>query len=89
MRRARALEAADWQCAQCGKRGRLEVDHIVPRWKGGGDEPDNLQCLCRDCHILKTIEENGSCRGASEWMRFAMKKTGKRKAPRGLLDAAL
>ena len=45
----------------------MEVDHIVPRDKGGGHEPDNLQSLCSPCHALKTANENrighdkGSC----------------------------
>ena len=31
----------------------LEVDHIQPLEDGGSDEPDNLQVLCRGCHIDK------------------------------------
>ena len=86
-RRRAALERDEYACVQCHKRGRLEVDHIVPRWKGGGDELENLQCLCRDCHIVKTLEENGSCRGAGDWMRFAMKKGAPRRARGDLFDA--
>ena len=39
----------------CGERAR-EVDHILPRALGGGNEPFNLQSLCRKCHRQKTIE---------------------------------
>lgn len=39
--------------------GRLEVDHVVPLVAGGAVyDPDNLQALCRDCHIAKTAAEN-------------------------------
>ena len=31
-----------------------EVDHIVPKSKGGTDELFNLQLLCSECHRLKT-----------------------------------
>lgn len=32
---------------------QFEVDHIVPRASGGGDELDNLQLLCRQCNGSK------------------------------------
>lgn len=32
----------------------LELDHIVPIHKGGGENPENLQLLCRGCHKDKT-----------------------------------
>ena len=28
----------------------LEVDHIVPRARGGTDDPSNLRTLCKPCH---------------------------------------
>ncbi|THA43278.1 HNH endonuclease [Streptomyces sp. A1136] len=31
----------------------LTVDHIVPRSKGGSDQPDNLRVLCRACNSSK------------------------------------
>lgn len=30
--------------------GRIDVHHIVPISKGGGDEPSNLITLCAECH---------------------------------------
>lgn len=50
-----------WQCVQCGARGRLEVDHIIPV----RDAPEraydltNLQTLCVACHSRKTRIEVG------------------------------
>ena len=35
-----------------------EVDHVVPRWKGGRVfDKANLQSLCRDCHKRKSATE--------------------------------
>lgn len=49
-------------CRSCKKMGFVslatEVDHIVPLWMGGKEfERDNLQPICRECHIIKTSEE--------------------------------
>lgn len=41
------------RCRYCGKQApetELEVDHIVPRSKGGPDDPFNLVTTCRDCN---------------------------------------
>ena len=31
----------------------MEVDHVVPRSRGGWDHPDNLQLLCPNCNRIK------------------------------------
>ncbi|AKJ01661.1 Hypothetical protein AA314_03287 [Archangium gephyra] len=31
-----------------------QVDHIIPKAKGGKGEPSNGQVLCRDCNIKKS-----------------------------------
>ena len=48
-----------YRCQHCRKPGRLECDHVVPLQNGG--EPyalENLQALCRRCHLDKTAQEN-------------------------------
>ena len=30
-----------------------EVDHVVPRSRGGSDHPENLQLLCPNCNRIK------------------------------------
>lgn len=51
------------RCVECQKRGRLtlaqEVDHIVPKSRGGTDDIENLQSICRTCHARKTALEDG------------------------------
>ncbi len=36
-----------------------EVDHLVPLFKDGSNDLNNLQWLCIPCHSTKTIKETG------------------------------
>ena len=58
--RRRVLQRDGWKCRTCGRRGRLEVDHIKPQERGQSFvyDLDKLQTLCRGCHIRKTRREN-------------------------------
>jgi 5-methylcytosine-specific restriction endonuclease McrA len=56
------------KCAQCGKQIThsewLELDHIIPRGKGGCSCPENLQFLCANmegsgCHNKKHRQPKG------------------------------
>jgi 5-methylcytosine-specific restriction endonuclease McrA len=45
-----------YSCVHCKKHGsqaRLTLDHILPLSRGGKNEPDNIQPLCIDCHVIK------------------------------------
>ena len=60
----RALFARDgWRCAYCGTTsGRLTLDHIVPRSKGGESIWENVVTACSPCNLRKgdrTLEQVG------------------------------
>jgi hypothetical protein len=52
------LSRAQYVCEQCGlietDGTMLQVDHIIPRSKGGSNNVKNLQCLCSSCNNLKS-----------------------------------
>ncbi len=52
-----------WRCLSCGRSAKedgvlLEVDHILPRSKGGSDDISNLQTLCKKCNIGKSNKDD-------------------------------
>jgi hypothetical protein len=55
------------RCRECGKAGGVvaaeEVDHILPKVRGGRDDENNLQSLCKSHHSQKTAREVGFARG--------------------------
>lgn len=57
------LQRDQFQCQVCKRFGKMEVDHIIPSHKGGSNELDNLQAICKDCHIDKTEKEMYALRG--------------------------
>jgi 5-methylcytosine-specific restriction endonuclease McrA len=60
----RALFARDgWRCVYCGTAtGRLTLDHVVPRSRGGESIWENVVTSCATCNHRKgnrTLEESG------------------------------
>lgn len=47
------IERDGARCYYCGATESLCVDHIVPRARGGTNDLDNLQLLCRSCNSRK------------------------------------
>ena len=45
-------------CEMCGEPA-TQVDHIVPKSRGGGNEWENLQALCRRHHSAKSARYDG------------------------------
>lgn len=54
--RRRVLARDHHRCVRCGQDGN-QVDHIIPRKRGGDDDLDNLQTLCVECHKRKSSAE--------------------------------
>lgn len=48
-----------WKCAGCNSvlDATFEVDHKIPLYKGGTNQVDNLEALCRNCHGKKTLND--------------------------------
>lgn len=59
--RLQALRRDGFKCVECGKAGRLAVDHIqrVKTHPELAYEIENLQSLCWSCHSRKTHGEMG------------------------------
>jgi len=56
--RREVFKRDNYTCVECGAKksdgATLHVDHIIPVSKGGTDELDNLQTLCKDCNLNKS-----------------------------------
>ncbi len=53
----KVIKRDGYQCAICETSNDLAVDHIKPLSKGGGDDLENLQILCRHCNSRKGAKE--------------------------------
>ncbi|HSK16983.1 MAG TPA: HNH endonuclease [Gaiellaceae bacterium] len=50
----KALFARDGhECVYCGSRGRLTLDHVVPRSRGGDSVWENVVTSCAPCNLRK------------------------------------
>ena len=41
----------DGLCQECGQLRKLDSHHIVSRSRGGDESKENIQFLCRVCHM--------------------------------------
>lgn len=48
------MEHWGYQCAYCGSKKNITIDHIVPRSKGGNDITKNVLCCCQECNQDKS-----------------------------------
>lgn len=55
------LERDEYRCVYCGATDvPLQLDHAIPRSRGGSDDPSNLVAACKPCNCskgAKTVEE--------------------------------
>ena len=47
------------RCEKCKSTYALEIDHVIPKAKGGRSTPENLRLLCRNCNQRAAIQEFG------------------------------
>jgi 5-methylcytosine-specific restriction endonuclease McrA len=49
-----------WRCNICTQLlpACYEIDHIIPLFREGSNDSNNLQALCRNCHGVKSMKEN-------------------------------
>lgn len=58
--RKQVLKKYNYTCQMCLEpypEYQLENDHIIPLQLNGEDSINNCQCLCLDCHVIKTQKE--------------------------------
>jgi ATP adenylyltransferase len=66
--RFRVLKAGKQRCALCGitaKEKMLDVDHIIPRSRGGSSKEENLQVLCAKCNRSKGNKDDTDFRSSN------------------------
>lgn len=51
--RTQVFERDEYACVVCGVRRDLAVDHVIPVSKGGTNDIDNLQTMCRSHNSAK------------------------------------
>jgi diadenosine tetraphosphate (Ap4A) HIT family hydrolase/5-methylcytosine-specific restriction endonuclease McrA len=71
--RYEVLKRAKFRCELCGvpaDEKALQVDHIVPRNRGGADDISNLQALCYTCNAMKRDRDDTDFRRVAESYRY-------------------
>lgn len=55
------MKTQEFKCTYCNQPftygDRLEIDHIIPKSRGGKDTYSNLQLLHKICHVGKTRDD--------------------------------
>ena len=61
----RLMRRQDNTCVYCGYRRTapsLDIDHVVPAVRGGGNDEGNLQVICRQCNQRKGLQTDAEFR---------------------------
>lgn len=76
-----------FKCAYCGTRnGKMTIDHIIPKSRGGGTSFENCVACCRTCNLKKGYHTPSEARmylnckphqpTISEFLRLRLKRLG-------------
>lgn len=57
-RRKKLKEIRNYKCVKCGNNYRLQIHHIIPLSKGGSNKIENLEFVCRNCHLKLHRQED-------------------------------
>ena len=52
-KRAYLFEREKGCCIYCGSKGKMEIEHVIPRSRGGTDSLNNLVLSCHECNQAK------------------------------------
>ena len=52
--RTRIYKRDNHECAYCGSKKQLTLDHIIPKSRGGGNDWNNLVTCCFKCNLKKS-----------------------------------
>ncbi len=55
------------ECVFCGARGNLQIDHLIPRSRGGPDSADNTVWSCSSCNAARGDQ------GVFQWLGLKRK----------------
>lgn len=57
------LARDNFTCQYCGASGKdMTIDHVIPKYRGGKEEWENLVCACHRCNAKKgdkTLQQSG------------------------------
>jgi len=78
--RARVQAEAGNRCGYCLTHQdyipwSLEVEHIIPRARGGTDEQDNLWLACRSCNLFKSDQTHARDPLTGRWVALFNPRT--------------
>jgi ATP adenylyltransferase len=74
--RYEVLKRAKNRCELCGVSSRetqIDADHIIPRSKGGSNDIENLQALCRTCNAQKSNRDDTDFRDMADSYKHRQK----------------
>lgn len=68
------------RCKYCRNKENLTIDHKIPKIKGGSNDINNLQCLCKKCNGLKSDLSDKQVRRLWSWFLWIQQERIKNNA---------